>query len=166
MLSPLNSQALYHLGDAQLAVYDNFLEENHCKDDNVNNYMLYLDDAKKSYRASIQLEGKPLNRNEHCLLINDSIWWKKRHRNLRKGSAIPQPKGETMPKSKQNENFKISTNKASPVVIRGKVLIKIVTVTNMITEIKITNVFLSYIPLYTFSHQNFFPLDYFVELSH
>lgn len=58
------------LGYAQLSRYDNEV--------NNNNEAIKLDEAEKSFRTSLELEGKPSGGKEVPALIQDQQWWKAR----------------------------------------------------------------------------------------
>ena len=120
MLCPASSRALFHLGDTQLALFDSITEGSN-ENDTIDNRINYLDDAEKSYRASIQFEGKPVNGTEHSWLIKESAWWKKRHEkswHLGNKTMKAQPKATTTPQSKPNQTTK-SVSKASTPVNKG-----------------------------------------------
>ena len=122
MLFPSNSGALYHLGDSQLALYDNFANVYNCSSEIKKNNMHYLEEAEKSYRASIRVEGKSLLGNEHSSLIDDSIWWKERHRNSQQGST--KPKSEAIPQPKSNDKVsKQPIHKVSSFTNKGMMFI-------------------------------------------
>ena len=120
MLIPSNSHALYRLGDAQLALYDCMVKGSDSHGDEKDNGVMYLEEAQKSYRTSIQFEGKSISENEQPSLINDSIWWKKRHENSQKRSVNLQPKTESKLQPQKNEKAVKTTSRASTVVKRGK----------------------------------------------
>lgn len=107
MLCPTSSRTLYRLGDAQLALLDNFVrsdDKDEMGKDVIIDHNTYLEEAEKSYRASIQFEGKAVNGSEHSWFIKDSIWWNKKHKNAAKEKQM-----ETMPESKTTSNQKKST---------------------------------------------------------
>ena len=56
------------LGDAQLTRYDNEI--------NNNNNTKSLQEAEKSFKASLELEGKPSGGKEIPFLIQEQEWWK------------------------------------------------------------------------------------------
>ena len=83
LLCPASCRALYRLGDAQLALYDNASEAllQSYKNNNRNRSEL-LNEAERSYRASLQFEGKSVNGTEHSMSIKDSVWFKMRRDTL------------------------------------------------------------------------------------
>jgi len=117
VLSPSNSEVLYHLGDSQLALYDNFTNVHNYSNDIKKNNMHYLEEAERSYRASIRVEGKSLHGNEHSSLISDSLWWKKRHRNSQGSTKL---KSEVIPQLKCNEKVSKPIHKVSSVTNKGQ----------------------------------------------
>ena len=123
MLSPSNSEVLYHLGDSQLALYDNFTNVHNYSNDIKKNNMHYLEEAERSYRASIRVEGKSLHGNEHSSLISDSLWWKKRHRNSQGSTKL---KSEVIPQLKCNEKVSKPIHKVSSVTNKGIMFIFLV----------------------------------------
>ncbi|XP_028398612.1 uncharacterized protein LOC114522180 [Dendronephthya gigantea] len=71
ILQPQSSRALYLLGGAQLSRHDN-------EDNNNNNNSTALEDAEKSFRASLEVEGKPKGGKQIPGYIQEQVWWKER----------------------------------------------------------------------------------------
>ena len=87
-LLPAGSLALCHLGDVQLAQVDI----------NVENADICLSNAVLSYRASIEVEGKPKLSKEIPSALSEQQWWKdkqaKDQADKAKTTATPSTKGQ------------------------------------------------------------------------
>jgi hypothetical protein len=97
------------LGDAQLSRHDNEI--------NNNNNTGALEEAEKSFRASLELEGKPSGGKEVPALIQEQQWWKERQ------SAKTKEKSSTSTKTATTarENHRVSPTKGTTSRGRGKV---------------------------------------------
>ena len=96
------------LGDAQLSRHDNEI--------NNNNNTGALEEAEKSFRASLELEGKPSGGKEVPALIQEQQWWKERQ------SAKTRETSSTFTKtaSTARENHRVSPTKGMTNRGRGK----------------------------------------------
>ena len=106
IFQPQNSRALYMLGDAQLSRHDNEI--------NNNNNTAVLEEAEKSYRASLELEGKPSGGKEVPGLIQEQQWWKQRQ------SAKTKEVTSAKTTSATKENQRVSPTKGSTSRGRGR----------------------------------------------
>lgn len=108
------------LGDAQLSRHDNEINNN-------NSNTKILDEAERSFRASLQLEEKPSGGKEVPVLIQEQRWWKDRQAPNTKTSEAAA--GKTASTSKGNQ--RVSPTKTTATRGRGK-KIKSITSTSLV----------------------------------
>ena len=98
------------LGDAQLSRHDNEI--------NNNNNTVALEEAEKSYRASLELEGKPSGGKGVPALIQEQQWWKERQ-----SAKTKEVTSKTTSTTKENQ--RVSPTKGIASRGRGKMVIKL-----------------------------------------
>ena len=96
------------LGDAQLSRYDNEI--------NNNNNTKVLEEAERSFRASLELEEKPSGGKEVPVLIQEQRWWKDRQAANAKASEPASRKAASTSKGSQ----RVSPTKTATARGRGK----------------------------------------------
>ena len=101
------------LGDAQLSRHDNEI--------NNNNDTVTLEEAEKSYRASLELEGKPIGGKDVPALIQEQQWWKERQSTKTKEATTSAKTTSTT-----KENQRVSPTKGTASKGRGKIIFQLI----------------------------------------
>ena len=94
------------LGDAQLGRHDNEINNNDTKT---------LHEAEKSFRASLELEGKPGGGKEVPVLIQEQQWWKEKQ-----AAKTKQESTTTKAANTTKGNQRISPTKSTTLASRGR----------------------------------------------
>ncbi len=96
------------LGDVQLSRHDN----------EMNNNTKALEEAEKSFRASLELEGEPNGGKEVPALIQEQQWWKERQC----ATAKTKETSSTKTANTTKENLRVSPTKGTASRGRGKMI--------------------------------------------